>query len=439
MVLSDRQRLQTWRRALRLCSLRLRFPSRLFQRCFDFYGHAQIESLWVLVSLGVDIVKFACRCGWFWIPRLNRTSTFYIKSSPKGESSVAKSSVSRVTSASERLPLASALYYKFKTVRIFVFSIFALSIFFTNANLHAQIAIKKVRMGIQSSNIGFLPFHVAYHKGFYREQGIDLETIFMSTQAVNAAFVRGDIDYSAAVNGIVQTIVRGNPAKILACAVDRPLMSLVAKKEIRGPQDLKGRKIGGSTPGGTATLMADTALRHLRLEPGRDVVVIPLRGNRLTALESGAVDAALLGVPDNIIALDKGYNEILFVGDVVNFPQNGFGAAVKKIQDTPDEVYGMVKATYRGLLFSLDPRNREEVLNIIIKQWKLNDRRLASEMLKQLGRGVAREMTAKPEGMQLMIDLVREDSKVSQPFTVSQIVDYSFLDRARRDLGVNRQ
>jgi hypothetical protein len=60
-------------------------------------------------------------------------------------------------------------------------------------------------------------------------------------------------------------------------------------------------------------------------------------------------------------------------------------------------------------------------------------------MLKQLGRGVAREMTAKPEGMQLMIDLVREDSKVSQPFTVSQIVDYSFLDRARRDLGVNRQ
>ena len=91
-----------------------------------------------------------------------------------------------------------------------------------NADLHAQ-GLKKVRMGIQSTNIGFLPFHLAYHKGFYREQGIDLETIFMSTQAVNAAFVRGDLDYSAAVNGIIQGIVRGAPAKILACAVDRPL------------------------------------------------------------------------------------------------------------------------------------------------------------------------------------------------------------------------
>ena len=319
-----------------------------------------------------------------------------------------------------------------------VFWLLVLSVFLPITNTHAQTALRKVRMGIQSTNIGFLPFHVAYHKDFYREQGIDLETVFMSTQAVNAAFVRGDIDYSAAVNGIIQTVVRGAPAKILACAVDRPLQSLVGRKEIRRPQDLKGKKIGGSTPGGTATLMADLALKHLHLEPGRDVDVIPLRGNRLTALESGAVDAALLGVPENIIAVDKGYNEILFIGDIVNFPQNGFGASVKKIQESPDEVHGMVKGTLRGLMFSMDPRNREEVINIIMKQWKLADRKLASEMLRQFGRGVARDMTAKPEGMQLMIDLLRQESKVTQPFTVAQIVDYSFLEKARRELNVNR-
>lgn len=308
-----------------------------------------------------------------------------------------------------------------------------------NGHLRAQTALKKVRMGIQSTNIGFLPFHVAYHKGFYREQGIDLETIFMSTQAVNAAFVRGDIDYSAAVNGIIQTIVRGAPARILACAVDRPLQSFISKKDIRSARELKGKKIGGSTPGGTASLMADLALKHFGLEPGRDVTVVPLRGNRVTALETGAVDAALLGVPENIIAVDKGYNELLFLGDIVNFPQNGFGASVKKIQESPEEVYGMVRASLRGLLFSLDNRNRDEVINIILKQWQLTDKRLAAEMLRQLNRGVTRDMSAKSEGMQLMIDLVREDAKVSQPFTVAQIVDYSFLDKARRDLNLRRQ
>jgi len=307
-----------------------------------------------------------------------------------------------------------------------------------NGDLRAQ-SLKKVRMGIQSTNIGFLPFHLAYHKGFYREQGIDLEMIFMSTQAVNAAFVRGDVDYSAAVNGIIQGIVRGAPAKILACAVDRPLQSFIARKDIRAPRDLKGRKVAGSTTGGTATLMADAALKHFGLEPGRDVTVVTLRDNRLTALESGTVDAALLGVPENIIAVEKGYNELLFVGDILSFPQNGFGAAVKKIQDSPDEVYGMVRATLRGFLFSLEPRNRDEVIGIIMKQWRLTDRRLAGEMLKQFGRGIIRDMSVKPEGMQLMIDLVREDSKVAQPFNVSQVVDYSFLEKARRELGVVKQ
>ena len=311
-----------------------------------------------------------------------------------------------------------------------------LSLVDSGANVFAQAPAKKVRMGIQSTNIGFLPFHVAYHKGFYREQGIDLEMIFMSTQAVNAAFVRGDLDYSAAVNGIIQGIVRGAPAKILACAVDRPLQSFIARKDIRTPRDLKGKKVAGSTTGGTATLMADAALKHFGLEPGRDVSVVPLRSNRLTALDSGAVDAALLGVPENIMAVEKGYNELLFVGDILSFPQNGFGASVKKIQDSPEEVYGMVRAMLRGFLFGLDPRNREEAVNIIMKEWRLTDRRLAGEMLKQFGRGIIRDMSVKPEGMQLMIDLVREDSKVTQPFNVAQVVDYSFLERARRELGV---
>ena len=47
-------------------------------------------------------------------------------------------------------------------------------------------------------------------------------------------------------------------------------------------------------------------------------------------------------------------------------------------------------------------------------------------------------MSVKPEGMQLMIDLVRDDSKVAQPFSVAQIVDFSFLERARRELAAAR-
>jgi hypothetical protein len=35
-----------------------------------------------------------------------------------------------------------------------------------------------------------------------------------------------------------------------------------------------------------------------------------------------------------------------------------------------------------------------------------------------------------------MIDLVREDAKIAQPFSVSQVTDFSFLEKARRELAV---
>ena len=106
-------------------------------------------------------------------------------------------------------------------------------------------------------------------------------------------------------------------------------------------------------------LLARPNVRFLgNVETGRDVSIVPLRENRLTALETGAVDAALLGVPENILAVDRGYNEILFVGDIVNFPQNAIGASVKKIQESPEEVYGIVRAAD---FFARDERNQRAV------------------------------------------------------------------------------
>ena len=141
-------------------------------------------------------------------------------------------------------------------------------------------------------------------------------------------------------------------------------------------KQLKGKKIAGSSPGGSATLLANQALKQIGLEPGKDVSVLQMCGNaasRYAVLESGVVDASLLSVPENIIAHEKGYNELLFLGDVVEFPQNGFGTSEKRIRENPDEVYRMVRATLRGLQFIWDKNNQEAVTNILMKQWKVND------------------------------------------------------------------
>jgi hypothetical protein len=38
----------------------------------------------------------------------------------------------------------------------------------------------------------------------------------------------------------------------------------------------------------------------------------------------------------------------------------------------------------------------------------------------------------------VLIDLARESAKVTKPVTVAEVVDYSFVDKARRELGITK-
>jgi NitT/TauT family transport system substrate-binding protein len=306
---------------------------------------------------------------------------------------------------------------------------------------HAQSSLKRVRIGVSETHVGYLPLQVAYHKGFYREDGIELEIILMPTNVINTAALTGQIDINGAVTGTVGSAVQGSPMKLLIVTVGKPLLFLVSRKEIKDPRELKGRKVAGSSPGGSATILAKLALKHYGVDPDRDAAVLPMGGStttRFAALEAGVVDATVLPVPEVIFARNKGYNELTFMGDIAQFPQNGFGATEKKIRESPDEVYKMVRASLRGLLFLSDGKNRDEVVNIVMKQHKVSDRKLAEQMLGYSQRVLTKEAQVTGEEVQFLIDLMRTNAKVSRPVTMEQVVDFSFLEKARKDLGLTR-
>ncbi len=326
--------------------------------------------------------------------------------------------------------------------RLLVFlSVFSCFLIFAPVESSAQSGLKKIRLASSSTNVSFLAMYAASHKGFYRDEGIDLEIIFMPANLASTAVLAGDVDYNGAVTGVIGAAVREQPMKVLLFTVARPLLFLMSKKEIKEPRQLKGKKIAGSSPGGSATLLANQVLKHFGLDPGRDVSVLPMAGSaasRYAVLDSGVVDASLLSVPENIIAQEKGYHELIFLGDVVEFPQNGFGTSEKRIRENPDEVYRMVRATLRGLMFVWDKNNHEAVLDILMKQWKVNDRKMAEGMLRHVSRVLTKDASVKPESVQVLIDLQRENAKVTKPVTVAEVVDYSFLDKARKELGIKK-
>jgi len=320
------------------------------------------------------------------------------------------------------------------------FLVFFVAFFAFTSSTDAQ-ALKKVRMASSSTNVSFLALYTALHRGFFKDEGIDLEIIFMPANLASTAVLNGDVDYNGAVTGTIGAAVQGRPMKVLLFTVAKPLLFLMGQKNIKDVKQLKGKKIAGSSPGGSATLLANQALKQIGLEPGKDVSVLQMSGNaasRYAVLESGVVDASLLSVPENIIAHEKGYNELLFLGDIIEFPQNGFGTSDKRIRENPDEVYRMVRATLRGLQFIWDKNNQEAVTNILMKQWKVSDRKMAAEMARQVNRVLTKDAYVKPESVQVLVDLARESAKVTKPVNAMDVVDYSFLDKARKELGITK-
>jgi hypothetical protein len=85
-----------------------------------------------------------------------------------------------------------------------------------------------------------------------------------------------------------------------------------------------------------------------------------------------------------------------------------------------------------------EPKNREEVVDIVMKQHKVSDRKLAEQMLAYSQTVVAKEARASNEEIQYLIDLMRATAKVTRPVTVDQVVDFSFPTKARKDSALAR-
>ena len=98
----------------------------------------------------------------------------------------------------------------------------------------------------------------------------------------------------------------------------------------------------------------------------------------------------------------------------------------------------MVRTTVRGLQFIWDKNNNDAVTNILMKQWNVTDRKMAAEMFRHVSRVLTKDAYVRPESVQVLIDLARENAKVTKPIPVSDVVDYSFLNKARKELGMTK-
>lgn len=299
---------------------------------------------------------------------------------------------------------------------------------FSLALVRPAQALDEVNLHISAGISGnALLYKFALEKGFYREEGLDVRPIQAGMLPGIQGLVGGSFDFSQILGQGAGAILRGVPLKIVMVFDTRPLNWLYARKEIRSLQDLKGGKqIAVSSFGAALDQMTRDLLPKRGIDPQKDVVLraIEPTPNRLAALMSGAVDAAVVNQMDRIVAKKNGFNELLFYGDDLEFVTAGAVTTEKNLAQRPDLVRRFLRGTLKGFYWLKN--DEKEVVARMIPIMKVTESE-AIDVHQAWLRVMSADGTIPRSLQEKMIAFQRKSLKVDRDVSPENVYDLSIV------------
>lgn len=224
--------------------------------------------------------------------------------------------------------------------------------------------LTQIHIGVPTNTVTWFPLYVAWKKGIFQEQGIEILPVTMSVRASLGALASRHISYITPLGSSMTAIAKGLPAKVIMIFAVRSHHVLVAKREIAAPGALRGHGVAISQPGGTVHRQFLKILEHYKVDP-KEVKMVNLgeMPNRALALKAGTIDAAMLSVPYDLFMEKDGFKPLAYLKDISEFPLLGLIAHDERIREKPDELKRVLAAALKGIAYTKS--HREEVLPLL--------------------------------------------------------------------------
>jgi NitT/TauT family transport system substrate-binding protein len=298
----------------------------------------------------------------------------------------------------------------------------------------ASAQLKKVRFSTTGISISEMPFKVAQVKGFWREEGLDVETILIRGAVGMQALLGGSVDYTSASGSTIAAAVRGLPVKLVFISSSKPQFELISQPQIKSVQELKGKIIGISSRGGSNDLMMQLILQKNGLAPNKDVttLIVGAQAETVIALRTGRIAAALITPPRNFMLQRDGYNRIAYSGDYMpTYANGGIGITDEKIKTNPAEVLALVRGTIKGLQYSM--KNRAEMIKIMPDYLGIKDPSLIDQLYDLYVTRQSVDGSVDENWMKGAIEFTQKTlGGPAKEIPPSQVFDFSFVQRAAR-------
>ena len=213
--------------------------------------------------------------------------------------------------------------------------------------------LRRIHYGTTTSS-AHLPVWVAKDAGFFARSGLKVEPVQIRGGAlITMAIMSGQLQFSGAgAESVVAARVEGGDVVLLACPVDSDPVYLITRPEIRSAAELKGKATAVTRLGSTTHFYVRAALRHVGLDPEKDLTILQLGtgSETTTALESGRISAAALTNRYALPFLQRGWPMLvdLSTTDLI-YPSSCVASSRAFVKAEPKLVEDFLRAYIAGI------------------------------------------------------------------------------------------
>jgi len=208
----------------------------------------------------------------------------------------------------------------------------------------------RVRMGLAARSTTSMPFFVAKERGFFAEEGLDVELIVMQAIQTIQATMGKSTQFASATGSAVSAAVSGADMKTILAVTDRPSFDLIVQPNITSVPQLRGKKIGTGGVGSLAEILTRRILLVNNVRP-EEVTILATGPSHVTylSLKAKVIDAAPLQMPLTFTAQDEGFRKLVAAGDVYQSVQGGLATTKLLLTEQPELVTKVVRAMLRAV------------------------------------------------------------------------------------------
>lgn len=282
-----------------------------------------------------------------------------------------------------------------------------------------------------------LPFRVANQRGYFREQGLTVEPIFVSGGPTAVmALVSGNIDF-ATIGGAQAAIrgkARGLDMNIIASTSNYTNYTLIGNKETKRVEDLRGKIVGITGAGSFSDFTVRLFLKRNGLDPDKDLTLRAIGQTvvRASALEKGLISAAPFSAEDTVKLLDKGFPMIANFNEALRVPQSVYISRGETLEKSPDTSKRFMKALILGMQFA--KFNKQDAIKIGFAAGLKGDPDIVQRSYDLFSPGYAADMSVAWDGIQTMLDDDHRTGLVDKKFTLDRVIDDRILKQAQQEL-----